>query len=177
MVVVAVGNFANTMYTLVVLKLRFKAKMKRAKGRKDPPHQNWQAWSFLEHKDAAGRQNPLTCVNIFWCCRASSRSILQAFVLQGVVVQKTLCLLNYQKHPQLYIAAKSQVYIAQMWAGWLVLQKLPLLSTTTNHLNDEQCFTCSPALNHLFFTWSISSPLSSAMHDPFFTVLNSRWRK
>jgi hypothetical protein len=40
MVVVAVGNFANTMYTLVVLKLRFKAKMKRAKGRKDPPHQN-----------------------------------------------------------------------------------------------------------------------------------------
>jgi hypothetical protein len=53
---------------------------------------------------------------------------LQAFVLQGVVVQKTLCLLNYQKHPQLYIAAKSQVYIK-------VLQKLPLLSTTTNHLN------------------------------------------
>ncbi|CAN6247540.1 unnamed protein product [Urochloa humidicola] len=37
--VMAVGNFVNTVETLV-LKLRFKAKMKRAKGRQDRPHQN-----------------------------------------------------------------------------------------------------------------------------------------
>ncbi|CAN6227106.1 unnamed protein product [Urochloa humidicola] len=39
LVVMAVGNFVNTVETLV-LKLRFKAKMKRAKGRQDRPHQN-----------------------------------------------------------------------------------------------------------------------------------------
>lgn len=40
LVVMAVGNFVNTMETLV-LKLRFKAKMKRAKNRQDRPHQSW----------------------------------------------------------------------------------------------------------------------------------------
>ncbi|WVZ78254.1 hypothetical protein U9M48_025997 [Paspalum notatum var. saurae] len=39
LVVMAVGNFVNTVETLV-LKLRFKAKMKRAKSRQDRPHQN-----------------------------------------------------------------------------------------------------------------------------------------
>ncbi|EES04336.1 hypothetical protein BDA96_04G005500 [Sorghum bicolor] len=39
LVVMAVGNFVNTMETLL-LKLRFKAKMKRAKNRQDRPHQN-----------------------------------------------------------------------------------------------------------------------------------------
>ncbi|TVU33709.1 hypothetical protein EJB05_25542 [Eragrostis curvula] len=39
LVVMAVGNFVNTVETLV-LKLRFKAKMKRAKGKQDRPHQN-----------------------------------------------------------------------------------------------------------------------------------------
>jgi len=39
LVVMAVGNFVNTVETLI-LKLRFKAKMKKAKGRQDRPHQN-----------------------------------------------------------------------------------------------------------------------------------------
>ncbi|NP_001144600.2 uncharacterized protein LOC100277615 [Zea mays] len=39
LVVMAVGNFVHTMETLV-LKLRFKAKMKKAKSRQDRPHQN-----------------------------------------------------------------------------------------------------------------------------------------
>ncbi|KAK3155800.1 hypothetical protein QOZ80_2AG0098820 [Eleusine coracana subsp. coracana] len=39
LVVMAVGNFVNTVETLV-LKLRFKSKMKRAKSRQDRPHQN-----------------------------------------------------------------------------------------------------------------------------------------
>ncbi|GJN18767.1 hypothetical protein PR202_gb05965 [Eleusine coracana subsp. coracana] len=39
LVVMAVGNFVNTVETLV-LKLRFKAKMKRTKSRQDRPHQN-----------------------------------------------------------------------------------------------------------------------------------------
>ncbi|CAL5060829.1 unnamed protein product [Urochloa decumbens] len=39
LVVMAVGNFVNTVETLV-LKLRFKAKMKRAKSRQDRPHEN-----------------------------------------------------------------------------------------------------------------------------------------
>nr|CAB3448512.1 unnamed protein product [Digitaria exilis] len=39
LVVMAVGNFVNTVETLI-LKLRFKAKMKRAKNRQDRPHQN-----------------------------------------------------------------------------------------------------------------------------------------
>ncbi|KAG2647946.1 transmembrane protein 120 homolog [Panicum virgatum] len=39
LVVMAVGNFVNTVETLI-LKLRFKAKMKRAKSRQDRPHQN-----------------------------------------------------------------------------------------------------------------------------------------
>ncbi|KAJ1277475.1 hypothetical protein BS78_04G006600 [Paspalum vaginatum] len=39
LVVMAVGNFVNTVETLV-LKLRFKAKMKRAKSKQDRPHRN-----------------------------------------------------------------------------------------------------------------------------------------
>ncbi|RLM97966.1 uncharacterized protein C2845_PM06G04800 [Panicum miliaceum] len=39
LVVMAVGNFVNATETLI-LKLRFKAKMKRAKSRQDHPHQN-----------------------------------------------------------------------------------------------------------------------------------------
>ncbi|PUZ64635.1 hypothetical protein GQ55_3G158000 [Panicum hallii var. hallii] len=39
LVVMAVGNFVNTMETLI-LKLMFKVKMKRAKSRQDRPHQN-----------------------------------------------------------------------------------------------------------------------------------------
>ncbi|KAL6629694.1 hypothetical protein ACP70R_029459 [Stipagrostis hirtigluma subsp. patula] len=39
LVVMAVGNFVNTVETLI-LKLRFKAKMKRAKNRQERPHQN-----------------------------------------------------------------------------------------------------------------------------------------
>lgn len=66
LVVMAVGNFVHTMETLV-LKLRFKAKMKKAKSRQDRPHQNWQASSSLENKDAdtASFVNPLTHINIF----------------------------------------------------------------------------------------------------------------
>jgi hypothetical protein len=58
----------------LVLKLRFKAKMKRAKNRRDRLHQNRQASSFVENKDAdtVSSVNPLTRIQFFFCLLCNS---------------------------------------------------------------------------------------------------------